>query len=51
MTDRSIESELKGMHKKLDDMEKRQEMISKLNQLERDSQEKAGRRPHNYEMM
>jgi hypothetical protein len=51
MTDRSIESELKDMHKKLEDIEKRQEMMTKLQQLEREQQEKLGRRPHNYEMM
>ncbi len=51
MTDRSIESELKEMHKKLDDIEKKQEMLNKIQQLERDRQEKSGRRPHNYEMM
>ena len=51
MTDRSIESELKDMHKKLEDIEKRPEMMTKLQQLEREQQEKLGRRPHNYEMM
>jgi tetrahydromethanopterin S-methyltransferase subunit G len=51
MTDRSIESELKDVHKKLEDIEKKQEMITKLQQLERERLEKTGRRPHNYEMM
>ena len=53
MTDKSIESELKEVHKKLDDIEKRQEMINKMNELERTRQEKMGKRPfhHKYEMM
>ena len=32
-------------------IEKKQEMLNKIQQLERDRQEKSGRRPHNYEMM
>tara|TARA_R100000329_G_C7549689_1_gene194212 strand:+ start:173 stop:334 length:162 start_codon:yes stop_codon:yes gene_type:complete len=53
MTDRSIESELKEVHKKLDDIEKRQKMMNKINDLERERQEKMGKRPfhHKYEMM
>ena len=53
MTDRSIESELKDVQKKLDDIEKKQEMIKKLYDLERDQQEKMGKRPSNHvhEMM
>ena len=51
MTEGSIESDLKAVQKKLDDIEKKQEMMNKLQQLERDRQEKTGRRPHNYEMM
>jgi len=52
MTDRSIESELKEVHKKLDDIEKRQEMINKMNELERQRQQEMGKRPfHKYEMM
>ena len=51
MTDRSIESELKEVHKKLEDIEKKQEMLNKINQLEREQQEKMGKRPHRYEMM
>ena len=53
MTDRSIESELKEVQKKLDDIEKKQEMLNKINELERSQQEKMGKRPfhHNYEMM
>ena len=51
MTDRSIESELKEMHKKLDDIEKKQQMLNKIQQLERDQQEKMAKRPHSYEMM
>ena len=53
MTDRSIESELKDVHKKLDDIEKKQEMMQKLYQLDRDKKAKMGERPinHKYEMM
>ena len=52
MTDRSIESDLKEVHKKLDDIEKKQEMMSKLYQLDRDSKAKMGERPstHLHEM-
>ena len=48
MTDKSIESELKDVQKKLDDIEKKQEMMKKLYDLERDQQEKMGKRPSNY---
>ena len=48
MTDRSIESELKNVQKKLDDIEKKQEMMKKLYDLERDQQEKMGKRPSNH---
>ena len=53
MTDRSIEYELKDVQKKLDDIEKKQEMMKKLYDLERDQQEKMGKRPSNHvhEMM
>ena len=53
MTDRSIESELKEVHKKLDDIEKKQEMLNKIQQLDRKHEEKMGKRPsgHKYEMM
>ena len=53
MTDRSIESELKVVHKKLDDIEKKQEMMQKLYDLDRDKQMKMGERPstHIREMM
>ena len=51
MTDRSIESELKDVHKKLDDIEKKQEMMKKLYELEREQQVKTGKRPATYEMM
>ena len=54
MTDGSIESEIKEMHKKLDDLEKKQQMLNKIQQLERTQQEKMAKRPnntHKYEMM
>ena len=52
MTDRSIESDLKEVHKKLDDIEKKQEMMQKLYQLDRDKKAKMGERPstHLHEM-
>ena len=53
MTDRSIESELKDVLKKLNDIEKKQEMMQKLYQLDRDKKAKMGERPltHIHEMM
>ena len=48
MPDRSIESELKDVQKKLDDIEKKQEMMKKLYDLERDQQQKMGKRPLNH---
>ena len=48
MTDRSIESELKKVQKKLDNIEKKQEMMRKLYDLEKQQQEKMGKRPSNY---
>ena len=53
MTDRSIESDLKEVQKKLDDIEKKQEMMKKLYQLDRDQKAKMGERPsgHIHEMM
>ncbi len=48
MTDRSIESELKDVHKKLEDIEKKQEMMKKLYDLEREQQQKMGKRPSNH---
>ena len=53
MTDRSIESELKEVQKKLNDIEKKQEMMNKLYQMERDKKAKMGERPstHVHEMM
>ena len=48
MTEGSIESELKNVHKKLDDIEKKQEMMKKLFDLEREQQEKMGKRPLNH---
>ena len=52
MTDRSIESDLREVHKKLDDIEKKQEMMQKLYQLDRDRKAKMGERPstHLHEM-
>tara|TARA_Y100001970_G_C14006244_1_gene736000 strand:+ start:631 stop:792 length:162 start_codon:yes stop_codon:yes gene_type:complete len=52
MTDRSIESELKDVHKKLNDIEKKQEMMQKLYQLDMDKRAKMGERPstHLHEM-
>ena len=52
MTARSIESDLKEVHKKLDDIEKKQEMMKKLYQLDRDQKAKMGNRPstHLHEM-
>ena len=53
MTDRSIESDLREVHKKIEDIEKKQEMMSKLYQLDRDKKAKNGERPstHLHEMM
>ena len=48
MTDRSIESELKDVQKKLDDIEKKQEMMKKMYDLEREHQQKMGKRPLNH---
>ena len=52
MTDRSIESELKEVHKKLDDIERKQEMMNKMYQMDRDKKAKMGERPstHVHEM-
>ncbi len=53
MTDKSIEFEIKEVHKKLDDIEKKQEMMNKLYQIDRDKKAKMGERPstHIHEMM
>jgi len=54
MTDgSSIESELKAVHKKLEDIEKKQEWLDKLHQLEKKQQQRMGNYPasHSYEMM
>jgi|TARA_R100001163_G_scaffold6234_2_gene7066 tetrahydromethanopterin S-methyltransferase subunit G len=52
MTDRSIESDLREVHKKIEDIEKKQEMMKKLYQLDRDRKAKMGERPstHLHEM-
>ena len=41
----SIDAELKNVHKKLDDIEKKQEMMNKMYQLDGEQQEKMGKRP------
>ena len=53
MTDRSIESDLREVHKKIEDIDKKQEMMNKLYQLDRDRKAKMGERPstHIHEMM
>jgi len=53
MTEGSIESDIKDVQKKLDDIEKKQEMMNKLYQLDRDRKAKMGERPstHIHEMM
>ena len=53
MTEGSIESDLKDVQKKLDDIEKKQEMMKRLYDLEREQQQKMGKRPlnHIHEMM
>ena len=43
-----IQSELKEVQKKLDDIEKKQEMMKRLYDLERDQQQKMGKRPLNH---
>jgi len=53
MTEGSIESDIKDVQKKLDDIEKKQQMMNKLYQLDRDKKAKMGERPstHIREMM
>ena len=48
-----IQSELKAVHKKLEDIEKKQEMLNKIQQLDRRHQKMMGERPsgHVHEMM
>ena len=48
MTDRSIESDLREVHKKIEDIEKKQEMMKKLYDLEKEQQQKMGKRPLNH---
>ena len=47
-----IQKELKDVQKKLDDIEKKQEMMKRLYDMERDQQQKMGKRPstHLHEM-
>ena len=53
MTEGSIESDIKDVQKKLDDIEKKQQMMNKLYQIDRDKKAKMGERPstHIREMM
>ena len=53
MTEGSIESDLKDVQKKLENIEKKQQMMNKLYQLDRDKKAKMGERPstHIHEMM
>ena len=44
----SIDAELKNVQKKLDYIEKKQEMMKKLYDLEREQQQKMGKRPLNH---
>ena len=48
MTEGSIESELKNVHKKFEEIEKKQEMMKKLYDLEKEQQQKMGKRPLNH---
>jgi len=48
MTEGSIESDIKDVQKKLDKIEKKQEMMKKLYDLEKEQQEKMGKRPSNH---
>ena len=43
-----IQKELKEVQNKLDDIEKKQEMMKRLYDLERDQQQKMGKRPLNH---
>ena len=43
-----IQSELKAVQKKLEDIEKKQEMMKKLYDLEKEQQQKMGKRPLNH---
>ena len=48
----SIDAELKDVQKKLDDIERKQEMMQKLYELDREKRAKMGERPstHLHEM-
>ena len=43
-----IDAELKNVQKKLEDIEKKQEMMKKLYDLEKEQQQKMGKRPSNH---
>ena len=43
-----IQQELKDVQKKLEDIEKKQEMMKKLYDLEREQEQKMGKRPLNH---
>ena len=48
MTEGSIESDIKDVQKKLDDIEKKQQMMNKLYQLDRDKKAAMGERPSTH---
>ena len=47
MTDRSIGSELNEVRKKLNDIERKQQFLEKIIQLERERQQRRGELPYN----
>ena len=46
----SINDEVKELHKKLDNLEKKQQFLEKIQELEREKDQSMGKRPRNYEM-
>ena len=48
MTDRSIGSELNEVRKKLNDIERKQQFLEKIIQLERERQQRRGELPYNH---